>query len=143
MVDVTQIVGMVFISPILEPSAVLFAPGSSNIAANIVQFLLGISVSLRSIANALSDAVLLNILPFIGTAWESATICEDIYRQMYSPFRLGRDSCPSYRAHTLNLLDTMRSSGISAVVAEASRKESWVYFMQPLFSTTSILGLQM
>ncbi|KAJ7623084.1 hypothetical protein DFH06DRAFT_1305376 [Mycena polygramma] len=119
----------------VEPSEA-FAPGNSDFSANIVRFLVDISVPVQSISNALSDAILLNILPFIGMAWEAATICEDIFRRTYSPFRLGRDSCPSYRAHTLNLVDTIRSSGLSAVVDEASRTESWVHLMQPLFSGT-------
>ncbi|KAJ7621684.1 hypothetical protein DFH06DRAFT_1232437 [Mycena polygramma] len=119
-----------------EPSAPLFKPGNPDIPARNVQFLVDISVPVQSISDALSDAVLLNILPFIGVAWEETTICEDIFRRTYSPFRLGRDSCPSYRAHTLNLLDTIRSSGLSAVVDEASRTESWVHLMQPLFSGT-------
>jgi len=120
----------------VEPSAVLFTPQNPDIARNIVQFLIQIRTSLHLVEDPLLDAVLLNILPYVQTSWEPASIFEDVYRRMYPPFRRRRKSLPSYRTHTFELLNSIRSSGLSAVVHEANCTEDWVYFLRPLFLDT-------
>jgi hypothetical protein len=114
----------------VAPSMALFSPKNPDIA---IQFLVNLSESLRSAGNPLLDAALLNILPFVSTSWDAASIHQDIYRWMYFPLRRRRSSRLSYRPHTLELLNRIRSLGLSSVVDEANQTRSWVYFLQPLF----------
>ncbi|KAF7340478.1 hypothetical protein MVEN_01968100 [Mycena venus] len=120
----------------VESSVVLFMPGDPDIPKNIVKFLVRVSASLQSVENPLLDAALSNILPFVATCWDSASIFEDVYRRFYSSFRLRHRSPLPYRTHSIQLLNTIRSSDLSAVIDEAHRSGSWVHFLQPLFQTS-------
>lgn len=115
----------------VAPSLVLFRKETSTLANDIVQFLLNVSTSLQSVDNPLLDAALLNLLPVLSIGWEPARIHEDVYRRVNFPIR--RRARPAYRTRTLELLSTIRSEGLDAVVDERHRNGSWVYFLEPLF----------
>ncbi|KAJ7739090.1 hypothetical protein B0H14DRAFT_2638345 [Mycena olivaceomarginata] len=115
----------------VAPSLVLFRKETSILANDIVQFLLHVWTSLQSVDNPLLDAALLNLLPVLSIGWEPARIHEEVYRRVNFPIR--RRARPAYRTRTLELLSTIRSEGLDAVVNERHRNGSWVYFLEPLF----------
>ncbi|KAJ6505451.1 hypothetical protein C8R45DRAFT_1181869 [Mycena sanguinolenta] len=118
----------------VESFMILFTPESPDIASNIIQFLIAISNPIESAGSSLLDAALLNTLPFVRNSWDPSRIVEDLYRRMYFPVTRRHQSPPVYRAHTLELLSSIRSLGLSAVVTEAGQKGGWVHFLQPLFN---------
>jgi hypothetical protein len=115
----------------------LFTPLNKGSATAIVQFLLALAKTDRSIEDAMSDAVLLNILPFLKVRWNALRIYSDVYRRVR--FGLGRKYRSPYRAYTLDLLHEVRSSesGLHTVVDQGNSSGSWVYFLQPLFNPKS------
>ncbi|KAJ6568974.1 hypothetical protein B0H19DRAFT_1065754 [Mycena capillaripes] len=120
-------------SSIIDSSTVLFTPDNPEIISNVVLFLIDVSTSPQLVDNPILDAALLNILLFLPTRWNRASIYEDIYRRMHFSIRRRQGSRPHYRAHTSQLLKQVRSLGLSAVVEESNRTGSWVHFLQPLF----------
>ncbi|KAJ7854517.1 hypothetical protein B0H14DRAFT_2756200, partial [Mycena olivaceomarginata] len=141
----TQMIEHLIAQSLLDPSTVestmvLFTPGNPDIARNIVQFFVCVSESLQSIENPLLDATISTILPFVANCWDSARIREDVHRRFYSPFRPHRRVPPPYRTYSVQFLNTIRSSDLSAVIDEAYRSGSWVQFLQPLFHVSVAAG---
>ncbi|KAJ7691308.1 hypothetical protein B0H17DRAFT_1063431 [Mycena rosella] len=110
---------------IVEKPLALFI---QDMAKNIVQFLISL---LQLAGDAMLDAALLNIPPFLTTRWDDWAVYGDIYRRTHS--HPGRKSRPPYRVHTAKLLREVGSSSLYAVVNQGGGTENWVYFLQPLF----------
>ncbi|KAJ6568981.1 hypothetical protein B0H19DRAFT_1232032 [Mycena capillaripes] len=137
-VTLTHVIRHLIVQSLVDPSTidsstVLFTSDNPEIISNVVLFLIDISTSLRLVDNLILDAALLNILLFLPTRWNRASIYEDVHRRMYFTIRRRRRSRPHYRAHTSELLKQVRSLGLCAVVEESNRTGSWVHFLQPLF----------
>ncbi|KAJ7748416.1 hypothetical protein B0H16DRAFT_1553343 [Mycena metata] len=117
-------------------STSLFKPQHPDMAHNIVQFLvrIGVSSQVPLAEEALLDATLLTISPFLAAPWDSRKVHGNIYRHMAWPRVLGgARSLSTYSDHTSDLLKAIRTSGLWTVVDESSRTRSWVHFLQPLF----------
>ncbi|KAJ7474026.1 hypothetical protein FB451DRAFT_1174550 [Mycena latifolia] len=113
-------------------SGALLTPGNPHIAFNIIRFLVGLSQADQSLRDALLDAALFNISPLLATRWDTSAVYGDIYRRMH--VGSGRKTRPPYRAHTVELLGEIKTSGVRAVIEQANESGNWLHFLEPLFS---------
>ncbi|KAJ7136283.1 hypothetical protein C8R46DRAFT_580970 [Mycena filopes] len=110
----------------------LFTPQLTHVAFNVIAFLVSLTKTeeVPSAKDALLDAALLSILPFLPLSWDPLSVHGDVYRRAYSPRKRIR---ASYGGNISKLLEEIRTSGLRTVVAESSWTRTWVHFLQPLF----------
>ncbi|KAJ7136286.1 hypothetical protein C8R46DRAFT_1135248, partial [Mycena filopes] len=115
-----------------EVAAPISTQRHPHMALNVVAFLVSLTKTseISSVKDALLDATLLSISPFLSPSWDPLSVHGDIYRRAYFPRKRIR---ASYGGNTSNLLKEIRTSGLGTVVDEPSRTRTWVRFLQPLF----------
>jgi hypothetical protein len=100
----------------------------------MIQFLLDISSTQDILQDAILDAVVLNISPFLKPPWNTSGIYGDIYRRMH--FGLLTKCRPPHHPRTIALLQSIRSVGLDSVVDiwddEGTLTQNRVHFLQPL-----------
>ncbi|KAJ7839849.1 hypothetical protein B0H14DRAFT_1065264 [Mycena olivaceomarginata] len=125
--------------PDLCPSRIQFGrwlTGGQGYPGVVIQFLLEISSTQGILQDALLDAALLNISPFLKPPWSASRIYGDVYRKMHSwPWT---KHAPVHHQHTIALVQLIRSGGLDAVVItwddQGIAIQNCVHFLQPRFT---------
>ncbi|KAJ7916860.1 hypothetical protein B0H13DRAFT_2446229 [Mycena leptocephala] len=116
---------------------------SPEFIAYVVRFLLNISQYSPAIEEAVMEAALLQILPFLAPSWEPSRIYDDICRRVHS--RVGLKSSEIYNPQTRSLLAVMQSLGLVEILFHevgTKTKINLGQLLEPIFSRGSkdVLG---
>jgi hypothetical protein len=116
---------------------------SPEFIAYVVQFLLDISQYSPAIEEAVMEAALLQILPFLAPSWEPSRIYDDICHRVHS--RVGLKSSEIYNPQTRSLLAVMKSLGLVDILFHEVGTKTKINLGQllvPIFSKGSkdVLG---
>ncbi|KAJ7160543.1 hypothetical protein C8R43DRAFT_947754 [Mycena crocata] len=115
--------------------------------AHVVEFFMGISEHSDSIGEAVLDAALLNLLPFLAQPSNPQQIYDDVCRRAreYGPLgHFGHKSRSCYSAATTSFLNAIQSGGFEAVFdAALVRNEVRInlqHLLEPIITRTSAVA---